>query len=128
MFFFIVLDVSSHREWQNYGGPTPPPPEPHQWSNFIGGTLNTVSREHNSHYMFRTTPYMDMETLHKHNRHLDGRVERVACTSCRLVFFLGGGAREREKKSVASIELRQLHRLLFVEDLDVCVFCVLCFV
>lgn len=55
---------------QSYGGPTPPEPEPHQWTNFIGGTLNSVSREHKPHYMFRTVPYMDMEILRKHNKHL----------------------------------------------------------
>lgn len=47
-----------------------PEREPHQWTNFIGGTLNSVSREHKPHYMFRTVPYMDMDLLHKHNKHL----------------------------------------------------------
>ena len=75
--------VAFETQRQSHGGPTPPPPEPHQWSNFIGGTLNSVSREHKPHYMFRTTPYIDIEILHKHNQQdqsLDWQVElNLAC-------------------------------------------------
>lgn len=71
--------VAFETQRQSHGGPSPPTPEPHQWSNFIGGTLNSVSREHKPHYMFRTTPYIDIEILHKHNQQdqtLDWQVKR----------------------------------------------------
>ncbi|CBJ30826.1 calcium-dependent protein kinase [Ectocarpus siliculosus] len=99
--FFDSMELNIQRK-QSYGGPIPPEPEPHQWTNFIGGTLNSVSREHKPHYMFRTVPYMDMDILHKHNKHLNWGAARPAKLPL------------KRRNSSSSVEL-----CLFIDDLDV---------
>ncbi|CAM9226548.1 unnamed protein product [Scytosiphon promiscuus] len=97
--FFDSMEQNIRRK-QSYGGPKMPDPEPHQWTNFIGGTLNSVSREHKPHYMFRTVPYMDMDILHKHNKHLN--CQRPAKIPL------------KRRNSSSSVEL-----CLVIDDLDV---------
>ncbi|CAN0072359.1 unnamed protein product, partial [Ectocarpus sp. 4 AP-2014] len=99
--FFDSMELNIQRK-QSYGGPIPPEPEPHQWTNFIGGSLNSVSREHKPHYMFRTVPYMDMDILHKHNKHLNWEAARPAKLPL------------KRSNSSSSVEL-----CLFIDDLDV---------
>ncbi|CAM9639576.1 unnamed protein product, partial [Ectocarpus sp. 12 AP-2014] len=99
--FFDTMELNIQRK-QSYGGPILPEPEPHQWTNFIGGTLNSVSREHKPHYMFRTVPYMDMDILHKHNKHLNWEAARPAKLPL------------KRRNSSSSVEL-----CLFIDDLDV---------